>query len=110
MVNIVHVGDTKITFRITVYDDGVLRDISSATAMAVLLENADTGVTVSYGGSFPSGEDGTEGRFEYATATSSILPAGSDGEWRIQGRVEYADGTVFHTEKTTFPLLAVLTP
>ena len=110
MANIVHVGDTKIIFRILVKDDGVIRDISSASAMVVLLENGATGVTVAYTGTFPSGEDGTQGQFEYAAATSSILPVGSDAEWRIQGKVTYADGTVFHTEKSTFDLLAVLTP
>jgi len=108
MANIVHVGDTKIIFRITVKDDGVVRDISSQSALAILLENASTGVSVSYTGSLTT--DGTDGAFEYSTATSSILPAGADGEWRIQGKVTFSDGTVFHTEKSTFDLLAVLTP
>ena len=86
---IAHVGDTKLKLRmkivkrVTPGEKPVARDISDMASGVILLARPD-GTITSYTAAFPDGGDGTDGYVEYATASSSILPAGSDGQWRAQ--------------------------
>ncbi len=114
-IRVAHVGDKNLIFRVKVVEvvtegeDPVGRDISDALTQAIKLARPD-GTITSYGAGFPSGEDGTEFNTEYATASSSILPAGSDGWWRIQAAITFNDGTEFNTEWEDFLVKPVLTP
>ncbi len=114
-IRVAHVGDKNLIFRVLVTEvvtegeDPVLRDISDALTQAIKLASP-LGTITSYGSAFPGGEDGTEGNTQYATASTSILPAGSDGWWRIQAYITFNDGTEFNTEWEDFLVKPVLTP
>jgi hypothetical protein len=89
MASQIHVGDTGTQLIVTVYDDGVIVDISTASTIQILLKNP-SGVTSTHNASlFTDGEDGV---MYYASAPGDFS---EPGVYKIQGKVVLSGGTYF---------------
>jgi len=81
------VGVIGMPVELTIKDcDGVVIDVSDATAMTIYLKAPDGGVLTKTA-AFTT--DGTDGKIEYVTIDGDIDEAGT---WRAQGRVVTPDG------------------
>lgn len=79
-----HVGDTA-TIIITLKDNGVVVDISAATALEIKLQRP-AGTSFSRTASFVT--DGTDGKMKYKLLTTDL---DLDGPWKIQAVVTETD-------------------
>ncbi len=101
MANVIHKGDIGVILEITIMDDGVARDISNQTALAVKLTDpsgnvsSKTGVLVS----------GTGGKLKYVTILDDL---DETGWWLIQALVTESSSPIFHTDIGTFEVKANL--
>jgi hypothetical protein len=87
----IHVGDAGLAFRATVKDDeGVVVDISGATALKMWLRRPD-GTTVEKTATTVNG--GSDGVMQYVTQEGDLS---SPGMWSLQGQVTIG-ATVYHT-------------
>lgn len=82
----IHINDVGTIFKVTITDDGVALDVSTASAKQIKFRKP-SGVTVSKTADFDT--DGSDGVIKYA-ATSGFID--EIGTWRIQGRIVNASG------------------
>jgi hypothetical protein len=93
--NEIHVNDVGTTFQLTFKDDGSIVDVSSASAVEVLLMGPDdTAVTKTA----TLVSDGTDGKVKYVTVSGDIDTAGT---WKIQGKVTFATN-IYNSDVHTF--------
>jgi len=95
VANEIHVDDVGTTFQLTFKDDGSIVDISSASAVQMLLMGPnDTAVTKTA----TLVTDGTDGKAKYVIVADDLDTAGT---WKIQGKVTFAT-TIYHSDVHTF--------
>tara|TARA_R100000008_G_scaffold73806_1_gene52359 strand:- start:154 stop:462 length:309 start_codon:yes stop_codon:yes gene_type:complete len=93
--NEIHVNDVGTTFQLTFKENGDVVDISSASAINIILTGPDdtakvkTGVLVS---------GGTDGKAKYVTVADDLDTAGT---WKLQGKITFAS-TVYHSDVHNF--------
>ena len=93
--NEIHVNDVGTTFQLTFKDDGAVVDISSASAVQILLMGpSDAAVTKTAA----LVTDGTDGKAKYVTVADDLSTAGT---WKIQGKVTFS-ATIYHSDVHTF--------
>jgi len=87
-----HLGDVGVSLVLTMTDQaGIPFDVSAATVKKIIIENpAGTGVEKT--AVFVT--DGTDGKLKYVTIAGDIS---ASGDWRIQARVEFTGGNIFHS-------------
>lgn len=83
----IRVGDIGTIFEVTIKDDGVVVDISSASVKDLIFRAPDA-AAVSKPADFKT--NGSDGIIQYAT-TAGFLNI--DGNWRIQALITLAAGT-----------------
>lgn len=86
-MNEVQLDDIKIRVIHTIYEDGAVLDISSATVKQIILQTP-TGVSTTYTASFVT--DGTDGKIYYETVSGELNIAGT---WKTQGKIVISGGT-----------------
>lgn len=94
-VETVHLNDIGTQFIVTIYEDGVPLNISTASLMRILFEKSN-GTKLSKTAVFVS--NGTDGKIKYTTLTGDLDTAGT---WRIQGYIEMGGGK-WHSEIAYF--------
>ena len=82
----IRVGDIGTTFRATILDNGVTKDISSATVMQLTFRKPD-GTEVTKTAVWTT--DGTDGKMQYVAVLNDLNLA---GRWVVQGYVETPAG------------------
>lgn len=97
---VVHVGDVGTVFEVTVLEDGVPLDVSTATDKALLFRSPSGALAVQAAAFTTTGADG---KIEYQTLSGDIDEVGT---WRVQGRIVIPQGTFYtdvgyFTAKTT---------
>ncbi len=85
-------NDKGTKFRITVKEDSVVVDISTATTMRIYLK-PEGQVTITKTAVLSG--DGTDGKMEYISTSGVISRIGL---WKIQGEVVFPSGNTFRTE------------
>ncbi len=98
----VFVGDVGTVFEITIKEDGVVVDVSSATLKQILFLKPD-GAVLTASAAFTT--DGTDGKIQYKTLSGNI---NLTGIWHWQGKVTLATGGPFHTSVRTFRVESVI--
>ena len=101
MASEIHVGDVGTQLIMTVKDDGVVVDISSASSLSVIIKKPD-GVNYTKAGTFLN--DGTDGKMYYTSVSGDFNAAGN---YKIQGIVTLSGGT-FYTSISTFKVFCNL--
>ncbi len=91
----VRVNDTGTRFELTIVENDVAVDISSATMKTIKFQKPDN-VILSKTADFTT--DGTDGKIDYVSITNDI---DVKGEWKIQGYIEIPSGK-FHTSMSSF--------
>jgi hypothetical protein len=91
----IHKDDTGTKLLVTLTDDGVAVDISSATGLTIYIRQPD-GTVLTRSGTLNG--DGTDGKMYYLTAAGDLDAA---GQYKIQGKVTLSSGT-FYTSISTF--------
>ncbi len=97
MGNIAHKGDIGLTIRLTIDDDGTVRNISGQSALLIYLTKPNNGNVLTKTGSLTS--DGTDGKLEYVTVDGDL---DTPGEWTAQGHVTESSSPIFWTTEATF--------
>lgn len=87
----IFIGDIGTIFRATVKDNGVARDISSATLRQLIFQKPDE-TTVTKTATLTT--DGTDGKMQYTTILNDLDQA---GRWVVQGYIETPAGK-WHTD------------
>lgn len=82
------IDDIGTIIRLTITQDGVALDISSATATKDILLKKPSGTLLTKGASFTT--DGTDGKLEYVTVADDV---DESGEWKVQASLVLAAGT-----------------
>ena len=95
MASEIHVDDVGPRLLITVQDDGVAVDISSATARQINFKKPSATVLNRTGSLFT---DGTDGKMYYDAVAGDLDEA---GDYKIQGKVIFSVGT-FSTDVKKF--------
>ena len=95
MASEIHVDDVGTRFLITVQDDGVAVDISSATARQINFKKPSATVLNRTGSLFT---DGTDGKMYYDAVAGDLDEA---GDYKIQGKVIFSVGN-FSTDVKKF--------
>ena len=95
------VGDIGTIIRLTVKEDGVAVDLSSATTKELVFKKPN-GTTVSKTALFET--DGTDGILQYTTIAGDLDVA---GRWKVQANLELASWSG-HTQAVTFSVVGVL--
>ncbi len=90
--NEIHEGDIGTIFELTVKDDDVIIDVSTATTKEIHFKNPDGGTVVQSAGFKIPGGDGTDGIITYVSEADDLTPTGL---WNIQAFVVFADGSQF---------------
>ena len=94
----IHVGDVGVVFEVTVKDDEVVVDVSSATTKQVWLSPPEgKGATQKTDAAFKT--DGTDGILQYTTLEASELSV--SGIWKLQAYLVMSTG-IFHSEIVEF--------
>lgn len=93
--NEIRQNDIGTIFRITLKDNGVIADVSSATVKQIKLQDED-GVTITRTANFYS--DGTDGIVQYTTIDGDL---DSTGMWKIQVYIEMPDW-IGHSSHSNF--------
>jgi hypothetical protein len=88
MTEEIHIGDVGTKFLITVKNDGVVVDISSATVKEIYFEKPD-GTTLTKTASFET--DGTDGKIYWTTSAAGDLDI--EGMWKIQAKIAITGGS-----------------
>jgi hypothetical protein len=101
MASEIHVGDVGTQLIMTVKDDGVVVDISSASSLSVIIKKPD-GVNYTKIGTLLN--DGTDGKMYYTSVNGDFNAAGN---YKIQGIVTLPGGT-FYTSISTFKVFCNL--
>ena len=83
----IHLDDIGTRFEVTIKDDGVVVDISSATTKEIIFKKPD-GNTLTKNADFVN--DGTDGKIDYSTVSGDLNLVGI---WNIQAKVVLAGGT-----------------
>lgn len=86
--NEIHIGDIGTIFELTLMDDVVVVDISTATVLSIHFAKPDA-TTVTVTASLVT--DGTDGKIQYITPDANFLD--QTGGWKIQGKVTLSTGT-----------------
>lgn len=81
-----HVGDIGTVLEVTLYDSGVVVDISSATVKQFIFKKPDR-TTATKAASFST--NGTDGKLRYTTIANDLDIA---GDWELQVYVELLAG------------------
>lgn len=89
MASQIHVGDVGTQLIMTVKDDGVVVDISSASTLDVIIKKPD-GENYTKSGQLST--DGTDGKMYYTSVSGDFNAAGN---YKLQGRVVLASGTYY---------------
>tara|TARA_Y100000004_G_scaffold192419_1_gene252920 strand:+ start:546 stop:851 length:306 start_codon:yes stop_codon:yes gene_type:complete len=95
MASEIHVDDVGTRFLITVQDDGVAVDISSAVSRHIKLKKPSSTVLDRTGTLYT---DGTDGKMYYDAVAGDLDEA---GDYKIQGKVIFSAGT-FSTDVKKF--------
>ena len=83
-----HVDDYGTPFTLTIYDySNAVLDLSNSLTRQIIFIKPDTSQIVTTG-SFVT--DGTDGKIRYTSASGLLDTA---GEWGIQGRIVFANGS-----------------
>lgn len=85
----IHVGDIGTQLIVTVYDDGEIVDISSATTLTIFIKKPD-GSSISKVGLLYT--DGTDGKM-YCISIANDFDM--SGNYKIQGKVTLGGGTYY---------------
>jgi len=85
--NEIHLNDIGTIFELTLMDDTVVVDVSTAITKEIIFEKPDKTTTVQTA-SFTT--DGTDGKIRYVVISGDLDQIGS---WRIQGKVTLPTGT-----------------
>ena len=91
--NEVHVGDIGTIIQTTLQDDGVVVDISGASAKRYLVLKPD-GTTTTWTAVFVG--DGTDGQIKYA-AVSGVID--QSGVWYVQAQIDWGTGEKLTAQK-----------
>lgn len=83
----IHLNDIGTIFEVTVEDDGVVVDISSAVSTKDIKLKPPVGSTKTKAASFKT--DGTDGILQYTVVADDL---DEEGEWRIQAHVVITAG------------------
>lgn len=89
MASQIHVGDIGTKLIMTVKDDGVVVDISTASDLDVFIKKPDS---VAYEKSGLLYTDGTDGKMYYTSISDDFNAAGN---YKLQGRVFMPSGTYY---------------
>lgn len=95
MASQIHKDDVGTKLLVTVTDDGVAVDISSASSLEIIIRKPD-GELLTRTGVLES--SGTDGKMYYITVSEDLDEA---GHYKIQGKVVLPSGT-FYTSISTF--------
>ena len=79
----IHTGDTGTEVVIRVTENGVIKDLSSATAIKIILKGPDLKWSEVTGRLYSDGKDGKVA----FTITATDFPVGKEGEWHIQPKI-----------------------
>ena len=85
--NEIHVADVGTVFEVTLMDDAVIVNISSASSLEIIFEKPDKTKIINT--AVLSG-DGTDGKMKYIVTVDTELDA--KGNWKIQGNVALPSG------------------
>jgi hypothetical protein len=97
MGNIAHKGDVGLTIRLTIDDDGTVRNISSQSALVMYLTKPNHGDVLTKTGVVVG--SGAGGQFDYVTVAGDL---DTPGEWTAQGHVTEGSSPIFWTTEATF--------
>lgn len=90
--NEIHQGDIGTVFELTLYDDTVIVDVSTATTKEVIFQkptvNGVAGAVVTKTAQFKT--DGTDGIIQYTTILDDLDTVGN---WKVQAKVTLPSGT-----------------
>lgn len=86
--NEIHIADIGTIFEITLMDDLVIVDISTATLMEIIFVKPDASKVTNIAALVT---DGTDGKMKYTILVDTELD--QTGSWKIQGRVVMPTGT-----------------
>lgn len=89
------VNDLKVRLIITMYEDGVVLDISTATVKSIIVKKPN-GTTTTYTAIFLT--DGTDGKIYYDTVAGDLDSAGT---YKTQGQISI-DGGVYRSSVSAF--------
>lgn len=95
----IHLNDIGTNFEITILNDGVVVDISSATTKEIKFKKSN-GSTFTQSVSFVT--DGTDGKIKYLSVDGDLDLIGI---WQIQARVVLSSGT-WSSETEEFEVFA----
>ena len=85
----IHVGDIGTQLIVTIKDDGVVVDISTASTLQIIIKKPDG---VSYTKSGLLYTDGTDGKMYYNSTSGDF---DTPGNYKLQGKVVLAGGTYY---------------
>jgi hypothetical protein len=95
MASQIQEGDIGTKLLVTITDDDVIVNISSASSLSIFIKKPD-GSILTRSGTFET--NGTDGKMYYTTVSGDINTSGS---YKIQGRVTLSNGS-FYTSTATF--------
>lgn len=91
----IHVGDVGTVFEVTVQENGVALNISTATTKQILLRKPD-GTVLTKSAAFVT--NGTDGKISYTTIAGDLS---SEGQWKIQAYIVLTTGS-WHSDAQRF--------
>lgn len=86
MADEIHVGDVGTVFEVTIQDDGVAVNISTATTKEIIFRKPDK-TKVTKAANFSS--NGTDGKIRYTTVANDLDQAGL---WSLQAHIVLPSG------------------
>ena len=95
MASEIHDGDIGTKLLVTITDNDVVVDISSASILSIFIKKPD-GSILTRSGTLET--NGTDGKMYYITVSGDINTAGL---YKLQGRVTLSNGS-FYTSTATF--------
>jgi len=98
----IRVGDKNVDFILTITEDCVAINISTATSKVIYLTKP-SGEVLTKTASFVT--DGTDGLIHYATVDGDL---DESGIWKIQARIELGSGSSYGTPIKTFKVFCNL--
>lgn len=98
----IHVGDLNVIFTMTITEDCVAIDVSTATVKTLVFQKP-SGSILTKTASFST--DGSNGNIYYATLTGDLDEA---GVWTVQAEVAFGASSSYHSEIKKFKVLANL--
>ena len=94
----IHVDDIGTRFLVTVKDDGVVVDISSASSLAINFRKPDDTVVNRTGSTIGDGSS-VSGVMYYDTVAGDLDAAGN---YKLQGKVSLSSSGIYYTDIHTF--------